>query len=1353
MNVPSNSRNIRILAWFNKRSLVGILAGSLLVAAPAERAAASNTSRACGSATSTIVGTEGPDRIQGTPGRDVIVALGGDDDVSGLGGDDVICGGAGDDILRAGEGVDRLFGQDGDDLLAGGSGGGSGVGGGEHDLCTRLERHTSCRTVNEGQMRAVGPTTTARTSAMIRGFAPAGAMAMVFGGAAPATGTADADGVFVAEALLRPGRQNLLTVYVQTEAATRRSADPDARGLISDKVRVQQTDATGPEEVTGRVVDPEGQPVADARVSYGDRAVQSGADGGYTLTGLPAGRVALKASRNGYLAGLSVIESSGTGADGVTEPLDIMLQPLAAPVTIGTAGGTFEGNGYKVHVPSGAVGAPTPLNITPLMLSGDKDGFGFPIVDLSPSGRTFRKPIVVEIDPAVIGLAVEDAQITGLDPETGSAVPLPSQTVNGRLRVSLRELNGIELRLPFKPDALGTQCDPYNPAVAVVVRKTLRDVLPPFLLARMGLDSALMYRAYLQGGRPSATRRTLTGLGQNAFRDDPMTVDARDRVVRDLGSALIGTAGVPALQPPATPATRQVKDFGVGQTLAINYAAVYTVPGNLAGGIGHSSPVLGRVKDSRAIDGPVRFVPSATARGVLTGVSAEADLKLTVLDSVDFCPGDAGASAERYATIPLSRLEMTDIPILGGTFATPLLFIADPDLDGETYDVSDRYPTNDRDGDGVPDRQPWQDGGFTLDNCPDDANPGQADRDGDGAGDACDDTDEPPVPDPGPPAPGPAGSFGDPHLVTYDSLSYDFQAAGDYVVAEDATKGFEIQYRFARRLSGSAAVSYNRGVAARVGGSVIAFGDTAETAFGTDMPATLDGVDLDVTTAPRNLPGAATVRLDGADRVVRWADGTELRVGPRSVYSSSFVTVSPARRGQIRGLFGNADGDGGNDLTARDGTVVTNSREPEQLYGSFGASWRAQGTASLFRTPLPNLIGLPVNPSSITSISELSADARAFAERTCRARGLQPGAGLEQCILDVGITGDADFADLAAEQATRLRSSIDASALTAEVETTSALTIGQRATGSLDSPIAVDVFTVDLAAGDSIRVEPGGTCSPGGTFSVTLVSPTGRAITRTRGSGCGSFGVSALRESGRFQLRVQDAGGFTGDYGFDVSGAGLGLTCRANEVGPNDDGSSDEITLPFSVDFGDRAFSSLWVNNNGNVTFDGPLGAFTPSPLATYSRAMAAAWWSDVDTSGANGGQVRYGLGAVDGRRAFCVDYDEVGFFGGGADPKRNSFQLYVVDRADVAEGAFDLVYRYSKLQWETGRASGGSAGLGGVSATVGYTNGSGVSGSFLEVPGSRVPGTFLDGAPGSLVTSSTGTTEPGVHVFAVRPA
>ncbi|GAB1818594.1 hypothetical protein HerbRD11066_17580 [Herbidospora sp. RD11066] len=1292
---------------------------------------ATAAAQTCESLTATVVGTEGPDTLVGSPDRDVIVGLGGDDDISGLGGDDVICGGAGDDVLRGGDGDDRLSGQDGDDVLAGGPGGDTGAGGAGENLCQQLTQHSGCRAVPDRGLRATGPERTASPSAVVRGFAPVGAIVRVFGGLAPVSAEADADGVFRVVAVIRPGKSSELEARIRVGTQ-----------VLTHEVTIRQEGVSGSETVRGRVVNPDGEPVSGARVAYDAKSVVSGADGTYTLSGLPAGLVSFRATRAGFLGGLVTVETTGDAQ------ADIMIQPLAAPVTVGPQGGAFEGMGYRVVVPAGAVTALTSMNITPLVMSGDKDAFGLPIVDLSPSGLRFRTPITVDLDPGVVDVAAADAEVTGLNPDTGEVWPLPSTVVDGRLRVTLRELNGMELRLPFEPEALGKECTPYNPVVAYKVREFYQATLPPFLLANMGLDSAILWGIYLQGGKPSTRRYTLTGGGLNAFKNHPKTVAERRKAVDGLEGALLGTAGVPVLRPPATPAVRQVRDFGVGQGLEINYSDPYSVPGNLAGGISESSEALGSVKDTREIDGPVRFVPSATGRGVLTQVKAEADLTFTVKDSVDLCPGGIGAHDEQYATIGLSRLEKTGIPLIGGTFTMPLFFIADPDLGSETFDVTRRYPTNDPDHDAVPDRQPWEGGTFTLDNCPAAANADQADLDGDRVGDVCDEDDEQPSPGTGSPAS--AGSFGDPHLFTFDGVAYDFQATGDYVVAEDVTDGFQIQARYARNSDGPTTVSYNRGAAAKVGGSVIAFGDDAATAYITPMAATLDGVPLTVTATPTDLPGGATVRLDGIEQVVRWPDGTELRVGTESAFGQIYIRLAQAREGKVRGLFGDADGDRRDDLAARDGTLVENPRDPAQIYGSFGTSWRVEGEESLFRTPLPDLIGLPVLPTSVPSIAQLSTQARVAAEEACRARDLESGAGLEQCVLDVGLTGDTAFADAAAGQADRLRDSVDASAINPEAQTTTPITLGDRVGGTLRAPFAVDVFTVELTEGDGVSIGDV-LCLAVGTFAVTLVSPSGEPLGRSGGEGCGSLKVTDLPESGTYELRVQDVGGFTGDYAFYVRVADLGISCQANQVAPNDDSSSAEIDMPFPIEFYGRDFSSVWVNNNGNVTFDGPLADYTSGPLRDVRRAMAAAWWADVDTRGSGKGQVRYGLGEVGGRQAFCVDFEEVAYFG-SSDDKRNSFELYIVDRGDVGEGAFDIVYRYQKLQWETGNASGGVDGLGGTSATVGYSNGTGTSETYEELDGSRDNGVFLDGGEASLVTSSSGNTdEPGVHIFSIH--
>ncbi|MFN2505700.1 MAG: nidogen-like domain-containing protein [Acidimicrobiales bacterium] len=118
-----------------------------------------------------------------------------------------------------------------------------------------------------------------------------------------------------------------------------------------------------------------------------------------------------------------------------------------------------------------------------------------------------------------------------------------------------------------------------------------------------------------------------------------------------------------------------------------------------------------------------------------------------------------------------------------------------------------------------------------------------------------------------------------------------------------------------------------------------------------------------------------------------------------------------------------------------------------------------------------------------------------------------------------------------------------------------------------------------------------------------------------------------------------------------------------------------------------------------------------------------------------------------EGRRAFCVYWEDVGYFGGHTD-KLNTFRLYLVD---AGGGDFEIVFDYDSILWETGDASGGSNGFGGTSAGAGFSSGNGDPSGFFELPGSLTNGAFLDGAPTGLARTSSNSFDVGVHRFAVR--
>lgn len=203
---------------------------------------------------------------------------------------------------------------------------------------------------------------------------------------------------------------------------------------------------------------------------------------------------------------------------------------------------------------------------------------------------------------------------------------------------------------------------------------------------------------------------------------------------------------------------------------------------------------------------------------------------------------------------------------------------------------------------------------------------------------------------------------------------------------------------------------------------------------------------------------------------------------------------------------------------------------------------------------------------------------------------------------------------------------------------------------------------------------------------------------------------------------------------------------NANTLPRTDDGSTGLVPIGFQFNFFGETYTQLYVNNNGNVTFDERLNDFNPFPLLNAALRIIAPFFADVDTRNPSSGVVTYGPGTFGGKTAFGVNWVDVGYFNSRAD-KLNSFQLILVDRSDIAIGDADIIFNYDKIQWETGDASGGSGGLGGRSARAGWSNG--VDKSF-ELPGSGINGAFLDGGPNALIWSSN-VNQPGRWIFEVR--
>lgn len=178
-------------------------------------------------------------------------------------------------------------------------------------------------------------------------------------------------------------------------------------------------------------------------------------------------------------------------------------------------------------------------------------------------------------------------------------------------------------------------------------------------------------------------------------------------------------------------------------------------------------------------------------------------------------------------------------------------------------------------------------------------------------------------------------------------------------------------------------------------------------------------------------------------------------------------------------------------------------------------------------------------------------------------------------------------------------------------------------------------------------------------------------------------------------------------------------------MNPNDDGSSALITLPFAFDLYGSNSTSLYINNNGNVSFGNPFSTFTASGFPVNGFPMVAPFWADVDTR-PNLGVVWYKLTA----NTLIVTWDNVGYFNQEGD-KRNTFQVALSDGSNPIIGlGNNVAFSYADMQWTTGSASEGENGFGGVAATVGANRGNGVD-SF-QIGRFDQPGTAYDGPFGN---------------------
>ena len=179
----------------------------------------------------------------------------------------------------------------------------------------------------------------------------------------------------------------------------------------------------------------------------------------------------------------------------------------------------------------------------------------------------------------------------------------------------------------------------------------------------------------------------------------------------------------------------------------------------------------------------------------------------------------------------------------------------------------------------------------------------------------------------------------------------------------------------------------------------------------------------------------------------------------------------------------------------------------------------------------------------------------------------------------------------------------------------------------------------------------------------------------------------------------------------------------------NDDSFTAKLGLPFTFCFYGQNFDSLYINNNGNISFTSQYYTFTADSFPSLNFNMLAPFWGDVDTrDNISGGLVYYKLTPT----SLIVRWDSVDVFpspnGLGL---RNTFQLIITDGTDpILPNGSNVAFCYGDMQWTTGNASGGSGGFGGTPATVGANQGNGID--YFQVGRYNQQGSAFDGPYGN---------------------
>ncbi len=266
-----------------------------------------------------------------------------------------------------------------------------------------------------------------------------------------------------------------------------------------------------------------------------------------------------------------------------------------------------------------------------------------------------------------------------------------------------------------------------------------------------------------------------------------------------------------------------------------------------------------------------------------------------------------------------------------------------------------------------------------------------------------------------------AGSYGDPHQMTFSRAEYDFQAAGEFTLVKSTTDDLDVQVR-QEPFPGAGNIALDTATAMRVDGTVVELAANAS-----------DNLQMWVNRQPvayagRSLAGGGKISVGPGGATVTWPDGTAVSVFSMRTFAAAgrvtcntgnaidlTVAVPPARSGHLEGLLGDPGAPpdellGGNGAKYNMNVLTepwASAHNFDVLYHQFAPSWRVSQQSSLFYyakgTSTATFTDLKA-PSKALTVRSMAPETAVAAEKDCKAAGITNPYLLNECTYDVGLT-------------------------------------------------------------------------------------------------------------------------------------------------------------------------------------------------------------------------------------------------------------------------------------------------------------------------------------------------------------